>query len=573
MLAACSSLAPRVGWTQLDFNARSRYESTIKKSRDRLLELNKQPGTGEAALAAYALVKSGVDKSHAQVREITAGTVARVNSGAYGSGPEPQHHVYDAGCDAMLLAEIDPVAYRPQLETLRDYLIRKQLSNGSWYYPNPPTDAGDTSITQFALLGLWAVKRAGLDVPQVAWERCARWLMSTQRKDGGFCYHPHETNLPHHVTSTHTMTAAGCGSLLVIRRMLYSMNPLSDVDMPPPPPRKRFGILENLASEREAAAKAKRDFSPTVPEVDIRQAARQAQTWLAQHYDAKPPGYVQYFHYACERTGALLNTEKFGEHRWYDEGAKTLIAMQRPSGDWEDAASVGGAATPVRNISFALLFLCRATQTIITPPPAKVRLHGGGLLGGGKGLPDDLSQVDMQNGEIKRRVPKTSLDALLTELERPAAEVNDAAQIAVVDAVQLDQRDELIGQIDRLKKLLSDPRPEVRMVAAWGLGRSDDVRQTPLLIASLQDPDLEVAAEIGLALCVLSRQPEGVRAAGGKGDLVPKEPPEPREQEDAESYNGRTQAWRAAATTAWREWYLQVRPYDERDDRQEVRKK
>jgi len=572
-VAVVFALISRPCFAELEPNARKRYESTINKARDRLLALNKTPGSGEAALAAYALIKSGLEKTHPQIREITAGTVARINSGAYTSGPEPAHHVYEGACDAMLLAEVDPVAYRPQLEILRDYLVRKQLPSGAWYYPNATPESGDTSITQFALLGLWAAKRAGLEVPMSAWERCARWLISTQRNNGGFSYHPFETGNAEATNSTPTMTAAGCGSLLIIRRMLYADNPLSELEPPhPPATKKRFGVLETLTPEKDNAAN-KRSGAPTVPEADLRQAIKQGQHWLAEHFDALPPGtFTEYFYYGCERTGALLDTEMFGSHRWYDEGAKILVATQRPSGQWESATPLGGGANPTRQTIFALLFLSRATQTIITPPPPKTRLHGGGLLGGGRGLPDDLSQVDVQGGEVKRRVPKSSLDALLTDLERPAANVSDDAQKAVVEAVQLEHREELIGQIDRLRKLVKDSRPEVRQVAVWALGRSDDLRHTPLLIAALMDPDLEVAAEAGTSLCVLSRQPDGVRAPGGK-DMLPVEPPEPREQEDAASYEKRAKAWQTAARAAWNDWYLQVRPYDERNDRQELRKK
>lgn len=555
------------GWdsaqAQVGPDPKAKYQSIISKARDRLLTLNKTPGTGEAALAGYALIKAGLPKDHPYVQQLTTATVERINRGAYQSGPEPQHHVYEAACDAMLLADVDPIKYQPQLATLRDYLVRKQLPQGSWYYPSVPLDAGDTSITQFAILGLWAAKRAGLDLPQSTLDNAARWLLKTQIADGGFAYHPFSGGGPDPMKSTHTMTAAGCGSLLVIKQLSYPDSGSSET--PAPTYRKRFGVLESLQSEQPKAPPPQR---PTVREADLDAGIRKAKTWIADHYDTIPDARLQYCQYAIERIATLLDVDVIGTHQWYDEGARRLVQTQLASGEW-----AGGPTETVASTCFALLFLCRATQQLVIPPRARARLHGGGLLAGGKGLPDDLSQVDIRNGEVKRRVPKTPLDQLLSELERPAAEVNDASQAAVVEAVQLENRDQLIGQVDRLRKLVNDPRPEVRTIAVWALGRSDDLRQTPLLIAALQDPDLEVAAEAGIALCVLSRQPEGVRAAGGKGNLVPIEPPEPREQEDAASYAKRTQAWQTAARQAWHEWYLQVRPYDERDDRQEPRKK
>src|SRR5262249_27256640 len=156
----------------------------------------------------YALIKSGTPKDNAYIQQLTAATVDRINRGVYQSGPEPQHHVYEAACDAFLLTDVDPVLYQPQLATLRDYLVRHQLPQGSCFYPSSPPEAGDTSITQFALLGLWATKRAGIDVPQATWDNAAKWLLKTQMPDGGFAYHPFAGNQQ---PSTHTMTAAGCG--------------------------------------------------------------------------------------------------------------------------------------------------------------------------------------------------------------------------------------------------------------------------------------------------------------------------------------------------------------------------
>jgi hypothetical protein len=93
------------------------------------------------------------------------------------------------------------------------------------------------------------------------------------------------------------------------------------------------------------------------------------------------------------------------------------------------------------------------------------------------------------------------------------------------------------------------------------------------LIAALADANVDVAAEAGLSLCVLSRRPEGIGVPGSKGRLVPTEPPEPAENEDDAAHVKRIQAWQKAAHQAWHEWYLQARPYDERDDHFQLRSK
>ena len=43
------------------------------------------------------------------------------------------------------------------------YLISRQNGNGSWDYSD--RNQGDTSISQYAVLGLWEAENAGVDVP------------------------------------------------------------------------------------------------------------------------------------------------------------------------------------------------------------------------------------------------------------------------------------------------------------------------------------------------------------------------------------------------------------------------
>ena len=48
-------------------------------------------------------------------------------------------------------------------------------------------EASDTSQAQFALLGLWAAQRAGVEVSPEVWQKAGRWFLSSQREDGGSC--------------------------------------------------------------------------------------------------------------------------------------------------------------------------------------------------------------------------------------------------------------------------------------------------------------------------------------------------------------------------------------------------
>ncbi len=69
-----------------------------------------------------------------------------------------------------------------------------------------------------------------------------------------------------------------------------------------------------------------------------------------------------YYLYALERAGMLYGTEMMGNHKWYPEGAKVLIANQKADGSWGSTVET----------CFAILFLKRATR------PLDVATHSAG---------------------------------------------------------------------------------------------------------------------------------------------------------------------------------------------------
>ena len=96
---------------------------------------------------------------------------------------------YEAGATAMALASQDPVANRGYLvddRHLPDRPTRTPTGAGT----TPAGTHGDTSITQYAVLGLWEAENAGVDVSPVVWERVASWFMSVQFGDGSWNLSP-----------------------------------------------------------------------------------------------------------------------------------------------------------------------------------------------------------------------------------------------------------------------------------------------------------------------------------------------------------------------------------------------
>ena len=94
------------------------------------------------------------------------------------------------------------------------YLIGRQNANGSWDYTS--RTHGDTSISQYALLGLWECENAGFEVPPSVWDKAAGWYLSVQASGGSWNYHRDEAQYRDNLS----MTAAGVGSLLLCKRQL-----------------------------------------------------------------------------------------------------------------------------------------------------------------------------------------------------------------------------------------------------------------------------------------------------------------------------------------------------------------
>ena len=563
---------------KLDVGLEKKINDALTKAKDSLL---KTGATGlvdsEASIVAYALHKGGLPATHPKIAGAIDAITQKIQAGAYGTGNGPPHHVYEAACDAMLLVDIDPAAHQAKLNVLRDYITTRQRSNGSWHYPATPAadNVGDTSITQFALLGLWAVRRADIEVAPEAWDKAARWLIDTQLSDGGFAYHPQEKEKPENYNSTMSMTAAGASSLLIIQRMLYGDRIISTPEAVPSS-RKRFGVLEAFPQENSAGPKAAAQPAKKISNETLDKSIRKAHTWLNGHFDPRPKfHFYTYELYGCERVGSLLETDRFGSHHWYEDGAQSLSENQRPDGSWYATSS------PRAMTAFGILFLTRATQSIVTPR-VKVRMTGAGLLAGGRGLPDDLSKVAIQDGSVTQRKKLGPLDELLADLEKSAVTDVPVNPQSVIATLQFDKPDELVGKLDQLPAMLKHPKPEVRQVAAWALGRSGELRMIPLLVTALADTDLNVAADASLALCVLTRQPQGIAKGDSATDRISPEPPEVNEvdidgeklpPEKIEAAKAALAEWRRSSQQAWTRWYLAHRPYDERDDRQQIRNK
>ena len=301
--------------------------------------------TGE--LIFYTLVKSGQDFP-ASLQKLFIQELLNRNLA----------NTYNVALLVMAFAELDKVKYLEHIAQCAQFLLANQTKAGGWCYTmktpqklvltdlpkqktpvsgtstvpvkkitikesriTVPEDQGswDTSIAQYAVLGLRACAESDIDIPAETWRDAEQAFSKHQQADGGWgcCYSEK--------TSSHAMAVAGLGSLAIC---LYFQGK---------------GAQDNASVQK-------------------------ALKWMEKNFAIPPaiPGHgtIGYYLYGIERAGTLLGTESFGSQGWYPLGARYLLDLQRADGSWSSEIDT----------CFAILFLCRATKPlkiVITEPTDK----------------------------------------------------------------------------------------------------------------------------------------------------------------------------------------------------------
>ncbi len=557
-VAAACAPGRAVAQTQ-DSALNVRVQQAIAKAAGYLeTNLKDERDEGVSALAALALVKSHVPLNSPALQGAIQVVLNRVKNGEYTPG---QHHIYQAGVEATLLADSNATVFRPQIEAISRYIMAQQLPNGGWDYPTGRQGHGDTSVTQYALLGLWAATRAGVEVPVTVWDQGIAWHIATQNSDGGFRYVPTTEEGYERGGSSINLTLAAIGSMLICARhafpgradtlaqLLGLKQERNTVQ------RERFGVLEKVdLSKVNETTEEGGPIKPTTTTTNIdqlKQSIERAYGWAGTRVAPTKgdPHYADYYYYSFERAAALAGVEQFGRFNWFEGCANELLPKQQADGHWSISTF------HVRDTAFVTLFLTRSTGAIInkTIPPDPI---GGGLAKGHRGGLDDIGNIG-RDGQVKKSLG--SLDDLLKLLEAPGDVDLKDLQEQIVEQVQITDRRTLIGQKDLLVRYARHPSAEVRRTALWALGRTDDFSLARLLINALDDPDLGVLIEARNALCWLSRKPNGLGEAADPHLNLPENATEDQKL-------AATATWHADLVRKWGSWYLQNRPYADRGD-------
>jgi hypothetical protein len=297
---------------------------------------------------------------------------------------------YKVSLLAMCLEELDRVKYQHKIRECGQFLVDNQCQNGQWSYgeaspftggtpstankvavasaarelgPGAPKEkpkvvhklpvekkregppAGDNSNSQYAALGLRACHDAGIVLPKETVIKPARkWWTTCQLGDKG--------------GKDNAIATAGGQMLADPRGWSYGTNDPAYSSMTT----GAIGavcIYDYILSEDWKKDKVvasgmgwlNKNFSVT-------ENIGPCQTG-GQH----PKEFLYYYLYALERAGMLYDTAFIGNHDWYLDGARVILAAQKPDGSWAES----GPATmrPTWDTCFAILFLKRATRPLV----------------------------------------------------------------------------------------------------------------------------------------------------------------------------------------------------------------
>ncbi len=443
---------------------------------------------------------------------------------------------YSLGIATIFLSEVNAQQNRELIDPFLQEILQRQKSAGGWGYKAMLTC--DLSQLQYATLGLWSAKHAGLTVNDDAIINVMNYVVRVQDPSGAWGYQGQDPGTFTRVAQNEirpSLVAAGLGTLYVGGDFLGMSKGGAPRNISATAAKLPPALVPVVSSEQR---RADREVSALVGSDHLQAALRDGNDWLRRLTTLETPQYQYYFLYGMERCQSFR--EKFEgtyeeEPEWYNKGVELLQAKQNDNGSWGTMGpfKMGeNCCEPPIATSFAMLFLLRSTQETIQRVTPR-----DGLLRGGYGLPNDLTDVRMRDNKIVAPAVTGEVADLIQMLEDEEGEKIENL-LENPDSLSLSGLEDGGKEYtDRLVRILRTGTHKTRTIAARALGRQGSLDNVPILIYALTDPDLPVRAEAEKGLRLISRRFD-----------APAMPDKP------------TPSQEAAVVGQWKEWYRSVRP-------------
>lgn len=423
-------------------------------------------------------------------------------------------------CEVASHEGVNPRDYDALIDAYLAEMLRRQKPNGAWGYELEIL--GDTSQTQYAVLGMWiAQNSANRQIPIQVQEAALGWLMRTQDASGGWRYKGVDagSKLDPQDIVTLSRAAAGAGSA-------YMMADLLQVNF-------QDQAKSGKSSALKVADKGKAKLSPLTESLqvpEIKRTLTAGDAWFGKNYDIKAAAWQYYYMYALERYKSFWEKSRGIEEadpKWYQDGFNFLKGTQASDGHWD--ADFGG---PEVTTCFAVLFLSRSAKKTIVKASQ-------GVAQGGMGLPPDVKNLQEKNGRIVQETLDVDINQFLSIANSDGdnaelARLNDQAEPIKLSTDETKRNSEL----ENLRKLVSAGKYESRKIAVRTLSKVRDLDNVPVLLYALTDPDSRIVTEADRGLRFISRKVSGVG--------LPDDQPSKQQIQSAQA--------------AWKAWYLSVRP-------------
>jgi hypothetical protein len=292
---------------------------------------------GQTALVTLALLNSGMKPDDPVLTKTFK----------YLRALEPKK-TYVVALQNLVFAEARERKDLPLIQRNAEWLVSNAIgyNNGAgrlegWSYPG--NQMGDNSNTQYALLGLYAAKQAGVKIrdEEKVWKAIQEYYVRTQISEsatsGKWSYLTQIKDL-----GTISMTVAGVCGLIIAGMGLDESEQKLDPST---------GIAANCGA-----------YSTNTP-------VAKGMNWIGAHFTFESQKSMFYNVYGIERLGRLSGQRFIDRYDWYREGCEKLIRMQEDSG-----ASKGAIVAPPGNgvdnsrilsTSFALLFLSKGRTPVL----------------------------------------------------------------------------------------------------------------------------------------------------------------------------------------------------------------
>lgn len=406
-------------WIYGELTARGNWEQVDAPVGDSNSGTDSDQWGGRTSLAAYALLAAGDTRNDPRLAKAIDFLKAARIKGIYAIGMR---------CQVWLLLEDDKL--KPLMQRDADILLKTIGKKGpatgffSYYYEagRQPPDYYDHSVSQYGVLGLWALEQSGISIPQGVWKQMDEvWR---RHQDGGGWSYQYKADAVEAESAhlTPQMTAAGVATLFITQDYLQP-------------------DLGNCRANL------------TDPVIE------RGLNWIDQHIDQAINTSNLYCMYGIERIGVASGRKYFGKSNWYQRGADALIDAQAPNGSW------GGS---LENTCFALLFLVRGRAPVAFNKLQyeNVGISGGGVEGPWNERPRDCANFARWMGHNLER----DLNWQIVDMKIGADDLNDAPIVYIsgsgalhfsqkqIDQLRtfVEQGGMILGNADCSKKMFAD---------------------------------------------------------------------------------------------------------------------